>query len=158
MQLNDSLTSMQSFFEMIGYLRLSTLFSSQNQSTGQIIQKTARVVMLGFSMLSVYDYASNDLPFKAKILVNGTLFFVITCLGLSLLLKIILKPSIQSEELPQLEKKAELFEKTSEIKTPFVNNTICQEDRFSPEFSILKVKRNLLDEFENEHEQAEFKE
>ena len=58
------------------------------------LKKVARVVLGGFAMLSLYDLISDFLPFKGKVIVHGTLVFVVTCLVLSQLLKRFQKDSI----------------------------------------------------------------
>ena len=95
MQLNNS--SIQSFLETVGYLRFSAFYSPQYASQGAIVQKVARAAVSGFVILSLYDFTSNALPFKAKVIVHGTLALVITCLGLSLLFKRLQKTSIHPE-------------------------------------------------------------
>lgn len=168
MSLNCFLTSTACFLENVGYLRLSAFYSSENSSQGKFVQKIARMVLGIFATLIVYDLISSYLPFKIKIVMQGSCLILITCLALSLLLKRIEKFMIQPENTPPLKKKVdEEIDENAKKVVEKVDIPIFDvlDDKISPEKTIrdflieetpikknkkgvVQVRRNLFADFE----------
>lgn len=130
MRLN--LTSTACFLEDLGYLRFSRFFSLHS-TQGELLQKVARVVGGVFVGLAIYDLIFHALSFKIRCLIYGTLATVISCIGISSILKRLQGPSSSPEYLPSI------------TEGPISNDESTVEKE---EEDFLDPKRNLLAEFE----------
>lgn len=178
MRLNDIVNHTQSFFETVGYLRLSNFYSAADLSQGECIQKIARITAGIFVILSIIDFFIYPLDFTAKAIVNGSLIILISSLGINLLLKKVQKFLNLFLENPKIENRNELEDgnnldeqdesdedivetpermKFSKIKNrnddkdaSYFFTPACFLEETSPEMKerLSRVRRNLLPDFE----------
>ena len=119
MRLEQSLASVQSFFENVGYCRFSAFYSPSNRDRAVLVEMAGRLAVGLFAAISIYDLATKSLPFGFRIVVHGTMLSIITSLGLSLLLK---------KVLPALELKPEVFTQ-SELSDAVMIDPPDEEER-----------------------------
>lgn len=171
MQLDYYLARTQNVLENLGYWRFSAFYSAPLVQKEQI-QKVSRLIVSIFAMISAYDLMFPTLNFTAKVVIHGSLLLLISCLGLSLLLKkvqqffnlsdqshlhqenLLLKtPSLHkgnsvgtplSTDL-LIEEMIEL-EKSSEKTSEMESAELLKKDH--SEISFKQIKRRLLPEFE----------
>lgn len=100
MRFLQDLVSTQFFLENLGYCRLSAFYSDANHERGILVEMVGRLAVAILAAVSCYDLATKNLPFAAKIIVQGTLLTIITSFCLSLVLRVLLPKSEKEFQSP----------------------------------------------------------
>lgn len=171
MKLEQHLASAQLFFDHVGHCRISSFYYHHNKDRIVLVEMAARFVVGVFAVLSVYDIATRNLSFTAKVLVHGTVLCIISSLALSFLLKRIMPASDEKSdpareksetdgvvaavlvehgpvELPKKEEKRD--DAVVEVKKRYLypRSPVVQGSVSGRKKNFKKVQRNLMAEFE----------